>query len=209
MNGYSVKPAWHFYPVWIVLSAGAVAAGAWSAWQILQQVVRLVGQTVVVSGQQHITEDYLFLYLLLPVIGIFSGVAQSLWLRRSLPQAGGWALATLVGWLLPFGVGALISALFPAPVEVSPGLMAAGLALVGGSIGLPQWLVLRPHLAHAWLWLVAQAAAWGMVGLLNQVSTQPDVLLLVVALLPALTTALAWWVLFNRLAGASAMEENV
>lgn len=199
MNDHPAKPAWHFYPGWMVLSAGAVAAGAWSAWQMMQQVVRLVGDTVVVSGQQHITEDFLLVYLLLPVIGVFSGVAQALWLRRSLPQARGWALATLMGWLLPLGVGALLSALFPAPGEVSPGLMAAGLALVGGSIGLPQWLVLRRHLAYAWVWLVALAAAWGMVGLLNQVSTQPEVLLLAVALLPALTTALAWWLLLDRL----------
>jgi len=199
MIGYSAKPAWHFYPGWIVLSAGAVAAGAWSAWQIMRQVVRLVGDTVVVSGQQHITEDFIFIYVLLPVLGVFSGVAQALWLKGALPRLKGWALATLVGWLLPLGVGALISALFPAPVEVQAGWMAVGLALVGGSMGLPQWLVLRPHLAHAWVWLLALATAWGMVGLLNQVSTQPEVLLLAVALLPALTTALAWWLLLDRL----------
>jgi hypothetical protein len=53
----------------------------------------------------------------------------------------------------------------PAP-EISDTLvylLAAAMGLVLGPVlGVPQWWVLRRHVAHAWWWIPANAAAWAL-----------------------------------------------
>ncbi len=202
------KPSRLFYPGWVVVSAAAVGAGGWIAWRMMALVVQLVGDTLVVDGQRHITEDYLFLYILLPVIGLASGTAQALWLKGALPRLKGWALATLVSWLLPFGVGAIISTLLKLPVEIKPGWVIASFVLAGAFFGLPQWLLLRRQVQQPWLWLAAMAAGWGLVRVFAYLNSEPWVMLTSVALLPALTTALAWWLMLDWLPGRSHREDH-
>lgn len=208
MIAHPEKPAWLFYPGWIVFSAAGVGIGAWIAWRMMALVVQLVGDTLVVDGQRHITEDYLFFYILLPVIGLVSGAVQAMWLKSVFPHLKGWALATLVSWLMPFGVGAVISALLQRPVEIEPGWVIASFVLAGAFFGLPQWLLLRRRVPHVWVWLLAMAVGWGMVALFNRISSEPEIVLATVAVLPALTTALAWWLMLAWLPKRSQTEND-
>lgn len=195
MIAHPEKPARLFYPGWVVFSAAAVGAGGWIAWRMMALVVQLVGDTLVVDGQRRITEDFLFLYILLPVIGLVSGMVQALWLKGALPHLKGWALATLVSWLLPFGVGAIFSGILSSIAGDNPTWVVLGLMLMGAFMGLPQWLVLRRQAQRGWLWLAGMAAGWGMVAVFNRLSNEPMAVLAAIALLPALTTALAWWLM--------------
>jgi hypothetical protein len=111
--------------------------------------------------------------------GTVVGTAQWLVLRHTLPgiRWQDWVVATAIGAFVAWTLGMLPSTLTSAgsdtggaaPSEPSA-LMVYGLAalmgLVAGTIlGTPQWLVLRPHVRRAALWVPANALAWvpGMV----------------------------------------------
>ena len=56
-----------------------------------------------------------------------------------------WTLATAAGWL----VGVLL-------IDVSP----LGESSLGLTVGVAQWLVLRPKIPNAYWWILATAAGW-------------------------------------------------
>ncbi len=107
------------------------------------------------------------------VEGIIVGIAQWLVLRGRLPALSlwKWALATAASAVAVWSLGTLpgasvgLSAPDSSPASFAPGyqtlLIAVALGAVAGiTTGLAQWLVLRRHVARAWLWLPANAAAW-------------------------------------------------
>jgi hypothetical protein len=91
------------------------------------------------------------------IIGASIGIAQGLVVRRRIAPMGWWVLATGVG----FGLGKLIgeSVAQGMPAAVGHGLSGA---LIGASVGLAQWLVLRSHNARPEAWVVANVAAWAV-----------------------------------------------
>ena len=187
------KPEWMFYPGWVVLSAISMPI-AWNiAWAIMSQIVKVVGGTIKPGGQTHITEDFLGFYVLLPVLGLVTGSLQYLLLRRYLPRMGWWIAATVLGWLLPAVVLGLF-ALFSTTLS-----SALFLVLIGGSIGLVQWLVLRQHVRRAALWILASVLGWGVAILVagETISSQLDVL--AVVFLPPTAASIAWWLLLEKL----------
>ena len=186
------KPAWLFYPAWVIVSAIIIPIAWMIGWAIMSQVVHAVGDTIKVGGQTHITEDFLFIYIFLPILGLLAGVLQYLLLRRYLPRMAWWIAATALGWSLlsvVYGIATAFSA------AVSP---AVFIALIGVSIGLPQWLVLRQRVPRAALWILAGVVGWGMAYLPNG-SNASQAGALTVALLPGIAASIAWWLLLDKL----------
>ncbi len=78
------------------------------------------------------------------VIGSAVGIAQWLVLRRWMSPVRWWVLLSIVG----FGVGkALAEAILPG-ASTLPGYAVTG-AIIGASVGVAQWPVLRRHVSSA------------------------------------------------------------
>lgn len=189
------KPRWSFYLGWIVLNLIAVVAAGLISLALIILITQIVGDTIQVGGQSRITEDFLFMYVLFPVIGLLTGFLQYLLLRRYLPRMIGWIPATLLGWLMPFVTGFLI--LNVLGLQNDTFSLMLGLLLIGAMVALPQWLLLRQRVRHAFWWILAVGLGWGLVGLLNLVTSDPLPVLLAIGLLPAIATGIVCWLLLD------------
>ena len=191
------KPHWFFYLGWVALNVIAVIIAWYIAWALMSQITKIVGGTIQVDGQSHITEDFLLVYVLFPIIGLLTGVFQYTLLCRYLPHMAWWIAATFLGWLMPFVTGFFIIALLAQKNDTFSIML--GMLLIGATMALPQWWMLRHRVRHASWWLVAYGLGWCMVGLLNLVTAEPLPVLLAIALMPAITTSIACWLLLDWL----------
>ena len=134
----AAKVAWGcaFWFLWVLASALGWAVGFPIADAILTVLGEVVADEVVIFG----------------LLGALPGLLQWLLLRRHLPQAGRWVLASTLA-------GALIGAVASSVRVVDP---AAGYAVAGASFGILQWLVLRRHVSHAGWWLLASPVGWAV-----------------------------------------------
>jgi len=193
------RPRWFFYPAWIALSAISIPIAGVIAWVFVSLVVKVVGGTIQVGGHTRITEDYLSTYILLLVLGLLAGFLQYLLLRRHLPRMGWWIAATTLGLLLGLVGGRLLFRTTQSTFD-SMWFGILGTVLIGGSMGLVQWLVLRQHVRHAAWWIPANVLGWGAVGWgaasLSNRMVIPAVGLL---LLPGIATSVALWLLLDQL----------
>jgi hypothetical protein len=178
------KPGWFFYFGWVALNAIAVIM----AWYITWAIMSLVTET----------DDSLLLYLLFPIIGLLTGILQYILLRRYLPHMGWWIAATFLGWLMPFVIGFIFSGLFiPGSSTVR---IVLGMIVLGTTVALPQWWLLRKRVQHAWWWVLVFGLAWGMVGLYDLLTlSELFPVLLGFAVVPAIATSIACWLLLDRL----------
>lgn len=98
------------------------------------------------------------------MLGFSTGLFQWLVLRRRLENIGAWAFATGLAWTVFWtlhNAGAFGWAHTPW------GLVGQGFghgAIVGGMIGLAQFLVLRSHLAGAARWILVSTVSWSVAG---------------------------------------------
>ncbi|MCJ7569149.1 MAG: hypothetical protein MUO58_16645 [Anaerolineales bacterium] len=197
MSAINKKPGRFFYLEWIFLNAITVVMAWYVAWTLISLVVNVFGDTIQVGGQSRITEDFLFMYVLFPIIGLLTGTIQFILLGRYLPRMAGWIAATFLGWLMPFVIGFIITRLFvPGNSTV---WIVLGMLVLGTTIALPQWWMLRKRVLHAWWWVLVFGLGWGMVGLLNLVTSEPFPVLLGIAVVPAIATSIACWLLLDRL----------
>ncbi len=92
--------------------------------------------------------------------GAVIGTAQWVVLRPSVREDGWWIPVSAAGWA---GGVAVVSFLLPA---INP---IAAQAIIGGGMGLAQWLVLRWQVHRAWWWIVLSALGWtvAMMGILG------------------------------------------
>jgi len=81
------------------------------------------------------------------------------WLLWTAATAFGWAAAGLTG--LPIGRVVLVEGGSAAILSVAGSMSLIG-ALIGGLIGVGQWLYLRRRMRNAAAWLLATAAGWGL-----------------------------------------------
>ena len=97
--------------------------------------------------------------LIFAIVGAGVGMMQWLVLRRHIPQAGWWVLASAVGW----GVGGqYLEGLDQwALNDLGEGCILA-FAIVGAGVGMMQWLVLRRRTPQAGWWVLASAVGWGV-----------------------------------------------
>jgi len=190
------KPEGSFYISWIVLSTLCIPIAYVFTIIILKIITDMVGDFVYVNGVNHITEDYLFMYVFVPIVSLLTGVMQYGLLRRFLPRMGWWVLATFAGWLLGFLLIALPSRLR----WIDPPLMNLDLILIimGFAIGVTQWLVLRRTLTRAGWWIVANILGWVLLGWIIPGNSLSQSGLILLGLLPACATAVILVVLMNR-----------
>ena len=190
------KPAWFFYPAWVGLSGISILAAWFVSLAILSQITQVVGGRIQVGGHSHITEDFLFGYVFVPLLGLLTGLLQYLILWNLSPRMKWWIVATLLGWLL-FAVVLFLLSLFVS-FSNAPSPAFAGL-LIGGAIGLSQWFVLRQWVHRAALWIPINALGWAMALLLTDgaISSNQDVL--AVVFLPPFITSVGWWLLLDKL----------
>ena len=173
-------PRTTFYPEWIAANGWAEALGLGTTL--------LLGRAAAPALERDPGPGGIVLGALAAVVvgivleGLVVGIAQARVLRDSLRavSAARWTRGTMLGagmaWFLgmvPSTVVALVGTV-PAggaePVAEPPAMVRYGLALALGALagpvlGLGQWLVLRPHVARAGRWIMANALAWapGMV----------------------------------------------
>lgn len=196
------KPEWPIYGAWIVLSVLSVPIAFALSLLIMMLVTMFVGDFIYVDGVPHITEDYLSSYSFVPLLGLMTGIAQYVLLRRNLPGMGWWVAATILGWslilLLMFGLRELMATFWPAEAFYrSLWVMDSAFILLGLSIGTAQWLLLHHRLPRAGWWIVANLAGWGLLALVTAGPFNQNSILLV-ALVPACATAVALAFLFNQ-----------
>jgi hypothetical protein len=93
------------------------------------------------------------------VIGTCVGIAQWLVIRPRISGTRWWIGASIVG----FAFGKLVGDLVVAQTGIENSLITGlGGAIIGASLGLAQWLVLRRYVAQAGWWVAASAVAWAI-----------------------------------------------
>lgn len=202
------RPKWFFYPAWVALSAISIPIAGGIAWVLVSQIKNVVGGTIQVGGQTRITEDYLGTYIFLLALGLTTGFLQYLLLRRHLPRMGWWILATASGLLVGL-VGSRL--LFPTLYSHldSPWSEILMTVLVGGSMGLVQWLLLRQRVCHAAWWILASILGWGVVGWgAATLSNQMIIPAVGILLVPGIATSVALWLLLDRLPRREGVGSN-
>ena len=189
------KPEWSFYPAWIFLTMLCIPIAFVIDLLILRVITSHVGDFIYVNGVRHITEDYLGMYAFVPTVGLLTGLVQYGLLRRYLPRMGWWVLATTGGWLL----GALLLLISRWLNFWTSESFDVGLAFVvmGLSIGVGQWLLLRRRLPRAGWWIGANVVGWVLLGLITG-DTLHQFDLLAVGFLPTCVTAAMFWLLMNQ-----------
>ena len=188
-----------FYPAWVALSAISIPIAGVIAWALVSQVVKVVGGTIQVGGHTRITEDYLSSYILLSVLGLVAGFLQYLLLRHHLPRMGWWIAATTLGLLLGLAGGRpLFRTLHSTLDSTWFGILMT--VLIGGSMGLAQWFVLRQRVRHAAWWILANVLGWGVVGWgAETLSNQMVIPAVGIMLVPGIATSIALWLLLDQL----------
>ncbi|MAT45648.1 MAG: hypothetical protein CL609_25230 [Anaerolineaceae bacterium] len=197
------NPHWWFYPGWVVLNNIIIVLAWYITWAIMNQLVAFIGGRIEIAGHSRITEDFLFIFLFLPVTGLLAGFVQYILLRPYLPRMGWWVATTFLSWIMPIITGSLIANLLNASNNIL--LIMLGMSLIGVSIALPQWWMLRQRVQHAFLWILAYGLGWGVNGLLALVTTEPLPFLLAMALIPNITTVFVLWLLLD---GIPRLETN-
>lgn len=189
------KPRWSFYPMWIILTFISVPIAFFLDLIILRIIISFVGDFIYVNGVRHITEDYLGMYPFVPIVGFLTGMLQYGLLRRYLPRMGWWVLTTAGGWLF----GALLIMIsswlgwMDAPINIKFAFIMMGL-----SIGVGQWLLLRRRLPWAGCWIIANVVGWGLLALITSGNSIGQFGLLILGLMPACATAAALALLINQ-----------
>jgi hypothetical protein len=194
------KPGGLFYPAWVALSSISIPISFAIYWALIFLVKEVVGDMIQVGGQPHITEDFLLPYILWPTLGLVTGFLQYLLLRRHLPRMGWWIAATALGWSLGLIGGRVLYRTLYGTLDVNAIwfdiLMTA---LVGGVMGLAQWLVLNPRVHHAAWWILANVLSWGVVGWgAATLSNQMVIPAVGIMLVPGIATGIALWLLLDR-----------
>jgi len=174
----------------------AVPIAFFLTFAIMGGIIGVIGDFIYVNGVRHITEDFLFLYIFVPLVGLVTGILQFILLRRHLPHMGGWTPATVGGWLL----GMLLIALPGWFHWTDAFLKDIDLIFItmGLSIGVAQWLLLRRRVPRAGWWIAASVAGWGLLALVIPGNEVGDYGLFTIGFIPNLPTAVALVLLMNQ-----------
>jgi hypothetical protein len=192
------RPEWFFYPAWVGLSILAFPLAFLAYIPVIAMITRWLGDIIQVHGQTHITEDYLFSYIFFPSLCLLSGLLQFLLLRRYAPKMGWWILATGLGSLCAIAALGLLQFAFTAFMTFWGNMLI--FAIIGGMIGIGQWLFLRRRVPRAGWWLIASTLGWGLAVLGSLTAVKHDSVLaqlLSLSLSPAIITSIAWWYLLK------------
>lgn len=189
------KPRWFFYLLWILLTLLCVPIAFFFNLVILRVITLFVGDFIYVDGMGHITEDYLAMYTFIPIVGLLIGILQYGLLRRYLPHMGWWVAVTIGGWLL-----GIFLCLIPGWLHWTNSLFDLDLAFIvmGSSIGVGQWFLLRRRLPQAGGWIAANVAGWSLLALITEGNSIDQFGLFTFGFFPACATALMLALLMNQ-----------
>ena len=150
---------WAFWLMWVLANSVAWIVGMAVLW-----VLSIILDPLVIGGWKLIGWA-----IVGALIGSFFGVNhwflfRPLGVRTIGKWAHWWFLATIAGWsmaiLVVIGLGA----------GSNLGFAVTG-AIIGISVGIPQWFVLRPYARYAEWWGVANTVGWIIgLGLLDQLN---------------------------------------
>jgi hypothetical protein len=197
-----------FYLGWVAFSTLAILLAFGGTFVVLGLATDWIGDWVVVGGTRHITEDYMFSFVFPPLIWLFTCGLQVALLRRYLSKMSWWFLATGVGWLLTVAVFYLAAQILDRNLLTTT-TNAVVFGLVGISIGLVQWMLLRRRLSQTAWWILASALGWGMTGLVVGPTFTNPLEILSIGFFPGLTTAVCWGYLFNQSVAPRNSEEKI
>ena len=205
------KPRWFFYPAWVALNTISVPIALGITWVFISLITKVVGDTIQVGGHTGPTEDYLVGPILILVLGLLTGFLQFLLLRRYLPRMGWWIAATTSGLLLGgLGIRLLIHTLLGDLDSMWFAVLIV--VLVGGSLGLVQWVVLRQRVRHAAWWILANVLGWGVLGLGWVGSSLSDQMIIpivgILLLVPSIATSVTLWLLLDQLPRGNGSGKN-
>lgn len=144
----------------------SIGWSAWFRWFALTLFGLLVGLIVFfligVTVGEYIDEafpEFVFGTILGTIFGSAFGLAHWLFFRRYIPGIGAWIPATVLGFAL--GAAIVFGLLNPEGGEASLALRISHAIVVGLTLGLAQWLVLRDRVAGpAYLWVLFSPSAW-------------------------------------------------
>jgi hypothetical protein len=186
------KPERFFYLGWIVLTSICIPITYILTVIILKIITDMVGDSVYVNGVRHITEDYLLMYIFVPIASLLTGALQYGLLSHYLARMGWWVFATVAGWFL--GVFLIALPVWLGWTDGPLNNLDLIFFVMGSAIGIIQWLLLRRRLALAGWWIAASALGWGLLGLITPGNSLNQYGLFALGVLPACSTAamLAW-----------------
>jgi hypothetical protein len=172
-TGHRVDEKWVVWAGWLLATALGWAVGWAVGAPLSESVARPIGETGAMLAAETLGGAVAW-----GTLGLLTGVAQWLVLRRHMSNAGWWVPASAIGWAV---VGSAKWSQGPLTEEVLIGVigrleemrlaplvpllgMAVGLLLDGAMglvVGLAQWLVLRQHIERAGRWVLISVVAWG------------------------------------------------
>lgn len=195
------SPAWKLWLWWVVANTIAFPLGC-ALGLALAPVTVSVTRSLGVGA----TDDQRITMGMIPSIGISLAIAQWLTLRRHLPQARWWVLATIVGWVV--GAATIFTVV---PVGVAPRLVEYVVAFgtIGLALGVTQWPVLTRQVPHAGWWILASLVGWGVLPLVfGRAITSAGELAAVVAIPPAITGFVLVQLLRQQLSQVSGLGQS-
>jgi predicted Ser/Thr protein kinase len=142
--------------------------GFWLGWVAANTAGWIIGLVLGAAFLSALQESFLGAFLGAFLLGLSTGMMQWFVLRRHLREPGQWVWATAGGTLLgAFAAGIVGDAGGGSETLGLVFLLCTVAVVLGTCIGVAQWLVLRDQYRGAGWWVVANAAAWLVVGLIN------------------------------------------
>jgi hypothetical protein len=169
--------SWFNWPVWVALNA----AGVLSAYALSLQLPA-AGQFIDLQ-----VSDRTIITVMVPLIGLALAAIQWLLIRLHVPRAGLWIPATFVGWTAPI---VLLLALSPPTLANQQSQIGALLASVGLTMGVAQYLLLRPYKPHSVWWIPASVFGWTILAISLPIPITNQLEILKVGAIPALITGI-------------------
>jgi hypothetical protein len=221
------KPDRILYLGWVAVTATSLPIGFIVSFIITFLIMQVIGNTIQVGDLTAPTEDVIMGYYLVPILGLSIGCLQWFVLRRYLPRMGWWILATCLGMLLALEISDPLRSLITSlEIEIDSDYwdFILTMILIGGSIGLLQWFVLRKHVTRASWWIPANVIGWilsfGAVFVMTRIFTSGNasstfmeiaamaLQALALALIPAIVTSITLWLLLNPTKRGSAGQSH-
>ena len=145
------------------------------------------------------------------IISIPMSLAQWIALRRIFPISILWIITIPIGLLLVVLIYQVIpDGLWQIVEDESPAVLTVLFLIMGFTIGLPQWLILRRQFSSSSIWLLGSsigvAAGFGLVIVTDLINQSEIISYIVVVLVYAITTGL---ILSRLLAYHNQSQTNV
>lgn len=202
-----VVPSWSWIFRWTLLMIMAIIAGGLLMAPFTAFMLFIVSLGTNVGILPGIRADNL------EPIGLFAGLAltystsQWLMLRDYLPRTKSWFLGTGAGFLAAGSiVGSIVSVLNNFSVNPS-WVIPVYFLLIGVSVGIAQWVVLRRILRNAiWILVIDVLAAGSFLLSGNSLTSWTEFLFFL--MLPGLVTGVGIWILLKQSQSAKLVEEK-